>query len=242
MVIMGLDHVDQFGDIVRHHEAGTIPPTVMWGACPTCSIRARRRPAATPRSCGRSCPIASTAIPTTGTACKRRAWPMPCCRLWQTARAQPRRRGDRLVHPLAARRRAQPAQHARGRPAGRRLCQRPGRLSPPVPRRRALTAPTCPGSISCGSSSHPGGNITGLSGLQRGAGDPRRSRHHGRLGADADRAPGWPRCETIARPPLRLRDDRVTPLRRPDGRPCGGRCRADRLRLRAPRRRSGRRK
>jgi phytoene dehydrogenase-like protein len=35
MVIMGLDHVDQFHDIIRHHEAGTIPPTVMWGACPT---------------------------------------------------------------------------------------------------------------------------------------------------------------------------------------------------------------
>ena len=35
MVIMGLDHFDQFGDIVRHHEAGTIPLTVMWGACPT---------------------------------------------------------------------------------------------------------------------------------------------------------------------------------------------------------------
>jgi phytoene dehydrogenase-like protein len=35
MVIMGLDHVDQFHDIVSHHEAGTIPPTVMWGACPT---------------------------------------------------------------------------------------------------------------------------------------------------------------------------------------------------------------
>jgi phytoene dehydrogenase-like protein len=35
MVIMGLDHIDQFQDIVRHHEAGTIPPTVMWGACPT---------------------------------------------------------------------------------------------------------------------------------------------------------------------------------------------------------------
>ncbi len=35
MVIMGLDHVDQFQDIVRHHEAGTMPPTVMWGACPT---------------------------------------------------------------------------------------------------------------------------------------------------------------------------------------------------------------
>ena len=35
MVILGLDHVARFGDIVRHHEAGTIPPTVMWGACPT---------------------------------------------------------------------------------------------------------------------------------------------------------------------------------------------------------------
>jgi len=35
MVILGLDHVDQFPDIVRHHEAGTIPPTVMWGCCPT---------------------------------------------------------------------------------------------------------------------------------------------------------------------------------------------------------------
>jgi phytoene dehydrogenase-like protein len=35
MVILGLDHVDRFGDMVRHHEAGTIPPTVMWGACPT---------------------------------------------------------------------------------------------------------------------------------------------------------------------------------------------------------------
>lgn len=35
MIIMGLDHVDQFSEIVRHHEAGTIPPTVMWGACPT---------------------------------------------------------------------------------------------------------------------------------------------------------------------------------------------------------------
>src|SRR5262249_48510752 len=35
MVILGLDHAEQFGEIVRHHEAGTIPPTVMWGACPT---------------------------------------------------------------------------------------------------------------------------------------------------------------------------------------------------------------
>ena len=35
MVILGLDRFDQFDGIVRHHEAGTLPPTVMWGACPT---------------------------------------------------------------------------------------------------------------------------------------------------------------------------------------------------------------
>jgi phytoene dehydrogenase-like protein len=35
MVILGLDHVDQFNDIVAHHERGTIPAPVMWGASPT---------------------------------------------------------------------------------------------------------------------------------------------------------------------------------------------------------------
>ena len=35
MVVLGLGHLDQFAEIVRHREAGTIPPTVMWGACPT---------------------------------------------------------------------------------------------------------------------------------------------------------------------------------------------------------------
>ena len=35
MVIMGLDRFRQFDDIVACHEAGKIPQTVMWGACPT---------------------------------------------------------------------------------------------------------------------------------------------------------------------------------------------------------------
>jgi len=35
MVILGLEHFEQFHDIVRHHEEGRIPPTVMWGATPT---------------------------------------------------------------------------------------------------------------------------------------------------------------------------------------------------------------
>lgn len=35
MVILGLENIGQFSDIVTAHERGQIPPTVMWGACPT---------------------------------------------------------------------------------------------------------------------------------------------------------------------------------------------------------------
>jgi phytoene dehydrogenase-like protein len=35
MIVLGLEHSAQFLDIVRCHEEGTIPPTVMWGSCPT---------------------------------------------------------------------------------------------------------------------------------------------------------------------------------------------------------------
>jgi phytoene dehydrogenase-like protein len=35
MVILGLEGLEQFHEIVAAHERGEIPPTVMWGACPT---------------------------------------------------------------------------------------------------------------------------------------------------------------------------------------------------------------
>src|SRR5262249_42129746 len=35
MVILGLERLDQFHEIVAAHEQGRTPPTVMWGACPT---------------------------------------------------------------------------------------------------------------------------------------------------------------------------------------------------------------
>jgi len=35
MVLLGVDDDAVFGEIVDHHQAGTIPPTVMWGGCPT---------------------------------------------------------------------------------------------------------------------------------------------------------------------------------------------------------------
>ncbi len=35
MVIIGLESVDQFHEIIAAHEAGSLPRTVAWGACPT---------------------------------------------------------------------------------------------------------------------------------------------------------------------------------------------------------------
>jgi phytoene dehydrogenase-like protein len=35
MVIIGLETVDQFPQIVRDHELGVVPKTVMWGSCPS---------------------------------------------------------------------------------------------------------------------------------------------------------------------------------------------------------------
>jgi phytoene dehydrogenase-like protein len=35
MVILGLEKFSQFTEIVSAHSAGNIPPTAMWGACPT---------------------------------------------------------------------------------------------------------------------------------------------------------------------------------------------------------------
>ena len=35
MTILGLEGFHLYPEIVSHHEAGTIPPTVMWGCCPT---------------------------------------------------------------------------------------------------------------------------------------------------------------------------------------------------------------
>ncbi|MBL7697524.1 MAG: NAD(P)/FAD-dependent oxidoreductase [Chitinophagaceae bacterium] len=35
MIIVGLEHYNQYPGIVTNHENGTIPPTVMWGTCPT---------------------------------------------------------------------------------------------------------------------------------------------------------------------------------------------------------------
>ncbi len=186
MVILGLDHVDQFHEIVRHHEAGTIPPTVMWGACPTLFDPSQAPAGRHTAFMWEKLPYRLHGDPQTGTApapdTARPCWSCggstrptcatPCSSQFvrtplDTERSLPNmREGDLLV----------------GAFSNGQIGYRPA-----VPRAPAPTAPICPGLYLCGSSSHPGGNITGLPGLQRGAGDLGRSRRHGRLGSGAAR-------------------------------------------------------
>ena len=140
MVIMGLDHVDQFGEIVRHHEAGTIPPTVMWGACPTLFDPSQAPPGRHTAFMWEKLPYRLHGDPDNWDRL-RDEHGRAMLALWQQHAPNLADAVDRLVHAQPARRRALPAQHARGRPAGRRLRQRPGRLSPAVRGRGRLPHP-----------------------------------------------------------------------------------------------------
>ena len=68
MVILGLSHVKQFPEIVRHHEQGTIPPTAMWGT-PHGVRSGGSRTAGTRHSGGRSSPMRLAAMP--GAGCEK---------------------------------------------------------------------------------------------------------------------------------------------------------------------------
>ena len=59
--------------------------------------------------------------------------------LWRSHAPNLARRRDRFLHAHAARHRAQPAEHARGRSSGRRVHQRTDRLRPAVSRRGKLS-------------------------------------------------------------------------------------------------------
>ncbi len=71
MMILGLDDVAQFHDIVTAHERGEIPRTVMWGACPTQFDPSQPPQGSTPPSCGKNCPMPCVAMPTIGITPKR---------------------------------------------------------------------------------------------------------------------------------------------------------------------------
>ena len=147
MVIMGLDHVDQFLDIVRHHEAGTIPPTVMWGACPTLFDPSQAPAGRHTAFMWEKLPYRLHGDPANWDAAAR-AHGREMLALW---RQHAPNLADAVIDsftrsPLDVERELPNMRE--GDSAGRRVHQRSGRLSPPVPRRRRITARTFRDSIS----------------------------------------------------------------------------------------------
>jgi len=160
MVILGLDHVARFGDIVRHHEAGTIPPTVMWGACPTL-FDSSQAPA------GRHTAFMWEKLPyrVDGDAANwdglRAAHARAMVEMWQ---AHAPNLADAILDSFAR----TPLDIARDLPNMREGDLLVGAFADdqvgyhrPFPGAGAYRT-HLPGLYLCGASSHPGGNITGL--------------------------------------------------------------------------------
>ena len=162
MVILGLDHVDQFHDIVRHHEAGTIPPTVMWGASPTVFDPSQAPPGGHTAFMWEKLPYRLHGDPANWDASRARHG-RDMLALWQ-------RHAPNLAEAVIDSFTRSPLDTERSLPNMREGDLLIGAFSNdqigfnrPFSGAGAYRA-HIPGLYLCGSSSHPGGNITGLPG------------------------------------------------------------------------------
>ncbi len=167
MIILGLERLDQFHEIVAAHERGAIPSTVMWGACPTIFDPSQAPPGKHSAFMWEKLPYALHGDPRNWDAAKV-AHGRAMLDLWarfapnlsdavldwftrsplDTERALPNmRHGDLLVGSFAN---DQIGYH--------RPFVGAGQYRTPVP-----------GLYLCGGSTHPGGNITGLCGYNAAA-------------------------------------------------------------------------
>ncbi|HVL58481.1 MAG TPA: NAD(P)/FAD-dependent oxidoreductase [Burkholderiaceae bacterium] len=163
MVIMGLDHVDQYPDIVRHHEAGTLAPTVMWGACPTLFDPSQAPPGRHTAFMWEKTPYRLNGDPANWDR-ERDAHGARMLALW-------RRHAPNLADAVIDRFVRSPLDVERTLPnmqAGDLLIGAftDGQIGYDRPFRGAgeYRAPGIDALYLCGSASHPGGNVTGLPG------------------------------------------------------------------------------
>ncbi len=162
MVIMGLDHVDQFHDIVRHHEAGTIPPTVMWGASPTVFDPSQAPPGRHTAFMWEKLPYRLRGDPANWDA-ERTQHGRDMMALW-------RRHAPNLAEAVVDSFTRSPLDTERSLPNMREGDLLVGAFSnDQIGSNRPFSGAGVyrahiPGLYLCGSSSHPGGNITGLPG------------------------------------------------------------------------------
>jgi phytoene dehydrogenase-like protein len=163
MVILGLERLGQFHDIVAAHEQGRVPPPVMWGACPTLFDPSQAPGGAHTAFMWEKLPYALEGDPSRWDAAKD-AHGGQLLDVW--ARFAPNLADGAVLHwftrsPLDIERRLPNMRQgdllvgsfAQGQVGYHRPFAGAGRYRTPVP-----------GLYLCGGSTHPGGNITGLCG------------------------------------------------------------------------------
>ena len=161
MVILGLEASPSSTRSSRPR-GGQIPPTVMWGACPTLFDPSQAPPGGHTAFMWEKLPYALHGDPANWDRGEGGARPGDAAISGAYA-PNLAGRGARLLHPLAAGHRADPAEHARRRPARRLLRDDQVGYHRPFPGAGEYRTPL-PGLYLCGGSTHPGGNITGLCG------------------------------------------------------------------------------
>ena len=168
MVILGLERLEQFHEIVAAHERGRIPPPVVWGACPTLFDPSQAPPGSHTAFLWEKLPYALHGDPRTWDAAKD-GHGRALLDLW--ARYAPNLAGGAVRHwftrsPLDTERRLPNMRggdllvgsFAGGQIGYNRPFAGAGRYRSPVP-----------GLYLCGGSTHPGGNVTGLCGYNAAA-------------------------------------------------------------------------
>jgi phytoene dehydrogenase-like protein len=168
MVILGLERFTQFEEIVEAHERGEVPPTVMWGACPTLFDPSQAPPGKHTAFMWEKLPYALHGDPGRWDAEKERHG-RAMLDLW--AEFAPNLRRGAVIDwfarsPLDTERRLPNMKDgdllvgsfAHGQVGADRPFPGAGRYRTAVP-----------GLYLCGGSTHPGGNITGLCGYNAAA-------------------------------------------------------------------------
>ena len=163
MVILGLERFEQFHEIVAAHERGQIPPTVMWGACPTLFDPSQAPP-------GRHTAFMWEKLPYALHGDADELGPVAdehgqrLLEALDRVRAEP---GRTRCSTLSPARRSTPSARCRTcRPATCWSARSPTARSATIGRSPAPGSYRTPvaGLYLCGGSTHPGGNITGLCG------------------------------------------------------------------------------
>jgi phytoene dehydrogenase-like protein len=168
MVILGLERLSQFPEIVSAHERGEVPPPIMWGACPTLFDPSQAPPGGHTAFMWEKLPYAVHGDPAAWDA-EKNGHGRALLDLW--ARFAPNLAGGAVLHWFTR----SPLDTERRLPNMRRGDLLVGSFAGgQIGYNRPFAGAGCyrtpvPGLYLCGGSTHPGGNVTGLCGYNAAA-------------------------------------------------------------------------